>query len=62
MVLDSYALMGQLGLVVLTAFLVLTLGAVVLRVLWHFARGAARLAIGLIRLPLDFLARILHEA
>lgn len=61
MAFDSYVLMGQLGLAILAVILLFMLGAVGLKALWHIARGAVRLVIGLIRLPIDFLVRMLQE-
>lgn len=62
MVPDSYALMGQLGFIVLAVIVIMTVGALLLKALWHVLISAVKFAVGLIRLPFDILLRIVQEA
>ena len=62
MVPTSYALLGQLGLIVLAAIFVISVGTLLLKASWHVLINAMKLAVGLIRLPFGILLRIFQEA
>jgi hypothetical protein len=58
----SYALLGQLGLIVLAVIAFLSVGTLLLRASWHVLINVLKFAVGLIRLPFDILLRIFQEA
>jgi hypothetical protein len=58
----SYALLGQLGLIVLAVIAFLSVGTLLLKASWHVLINVMKFAVGLIRLPFDILLRIFQEA
>ena len=57
-----HALLGQLGLIVLAAIVLLSVGTLLLKATWHVLINVMKFAVGLIRLPFDILLRIFQEA